>query len=108
MLTQELHSNWKWPNIEGINDFEGRLLHSAHWDATYDFKNKKVGVIGIGSSGIQIVPKLAAGKPARDLILFTLIMVELWEWQTKISHSREITDIVRAIPNMDLARTRHQ
>ena len=49
---------WKWPNIPGLHDFKGKLLHSAHWDETYDFKGKKVAVIGIGSSGIQLVPKL--------------------------------------------------
>ncbi|CZR57488.1 related to monooxigenase [Phialocephala subalpina] len=52
-------NNWKYPNIEGIDDFKGKLLHSAHWDESYDFKGKRVAVIGIGSSGIQIVPQLA-------------------------------------------------
>ncbi|KAN0102792.1 FAD/NAD(P)-binding domain containing protein [Hyaloscypha variabilis] len=50
---------WKYPDIEGITSFKGKLLHSASWDESYDFQNKKVAVIGIGSSGIQIVPKIA-------------------------------------------------
>ncbi|RFU33062.1 hypothetical protein B7463_g3286, partial [Scytalidium lignicola] len=49
---------WKWPNLEGLTDFKGQLLHSARWDSSYDFKGKKIAVIGNGSSGIQIVPKL--------------------------------------------------
>ncbi|KAJ5626335.1 hypothetical protein N7510_002644 [Penicillium lagena] len=52
-------NNWKWPDIKGLHDFEGKLLHSAAWDESYDFTGKKTAVIGIGSSGIQIVPKLA-------------------------------------------------
>lgn len=36
-------------------------MHSAHWDSSYDFTGKRVACIGIGSSGIQIVPKLASG-----------------------------------------------
>lgn len=36
-------------------------MHSARWDDTYDFTGKKVACIGIGSSGIQIVPNLAKG-----------------------------------------------
>jgi cation diffusion facilitator CzcD-associated flavoprotein CzcO len=56
------YSDWKYPNIEGITDFKGKLLHSARWDDSYDFEDKKVAVIGIGSSGIQIVPKLAPRK----------------------------------------------
>jgi cation diffusion facilitator CzcD-associated flavoprotein CzcO len=55
-------SNWKWPKLEGLTDFKGQLLHSARWDSSYDFKGKKVAVIGNGSSGIQIVPKLGPGK----------------------------------------------
>lgn len=54
-------SNWKWPSIEGIESFRGRLMHSARWDSSYKFADKRVACIGIGSSGIQIVPKLAEG-----------------------------------------------
>ncbi|KAL2833548.1 hypothetical protein BJY01DRAFT_259862 [Aspergillus pseudoustus] len=52
-------NNWKWPNISGLHTFQGKLMHSAHWDPEYDFTGKRVAVIGIGSSGIQIVPELA-------------------------------------------------
>lgn len=54
-------SNWKWPEIEGLQNFQGKLCHSAKWDDSYDFTGKRVAVIGIGSSGIQIVPQLAKG-----------------------------------------------
>lgn len=33
-------------------------MHSASWNDKYDFTNKRVGVIGSGSSAIQIIPKL--------------------------------------------------
>ncbi|KAL6153025.1 hypothetical protein ACJBU6_08192 [Exserohilum turcicum] len=33
-------------------------MHSATWNQDYDFENKRVGVIGSGSSSIQIVPSL--------------------------------------------------
>lgn len=51
-------NNWKWPAIEGIHSFQGKLLHSARWDASYDFTGKTIAIIGAGSSAIQIVPKL--------------------------------------------------
>ncbi|KDQ51118.1 hypothetical protein JAAARDRAFT_140775 [Jaapia argillacea MUCL 33604] len=59
-------SRWKWPEIEGLEKFGGRLLHSAQWDVSEgaweegvrDWGEKKVGVIGVGSSAIQIVPAL--------------------------------------------------
>ncbi|KAM0346545.1 hypothetical protein ACHAP4_011681 [Fusarium culmorum] len=47
-----------WPKIEGLGDFQGKLMHSGAWDESYDPRNKKIGIIGNGSSGIQIVPSL--------------------------------------------------
>lgn len=51
-------SNPSWPDIPGLKDFAGEIMHSAIWNDEYDFKNKHVGVIGNGSSAIQIVPSL--------------------------------------------------
>ena len=51
-------NNWKWPDIKGLNTFAGALIHSAHWDHTWSAQGKNVGVIGNGSSAVQIVPKL--------------------------------------------------
>lgn len=51
-------NNPKWPECEGLRDFKGKVLHSAMWDEQYDFSNKRVGVIGGGSSAIQIIPNL--------------------------------------------------
>ncbi|KAF2708013.1 FAD/NAD(P)-binding domain-containing protein [Pleomassaria siparia CBS 279.74] len=51
-------NNWKWPEIEGIHDFKGPLIHSAHWDHNVEFDGKTAGVIGTGSTSVQIVPQL--------------------------------------------------
>lgn len=51
-------NKWRWPDIEGLGSFEGHLVHSAQWDKGYDFTGKRVGIIGNGSSAIQIVPQL--------------------------------------------------
>ncbi|PNH31320.1 hypothetical protein VD0002_g6237 [Verticillium dahliae] len=48
----------KWPKIKGIEDYQGKLMHSAAWDESVDLRNKRVGVIGNGSSAIQIVPAI--------------------------------------------------
>ncbi|KAF2015673.1 FAD/NAD(P)-binding domain-containing protein [Aaosphaeria arxii CBS 175.79] len=52
-------NEWKWPEIKGIESYQGKLLHSANWDTSFDPTGKTVAVIGGGSSGIQIVPALA-------------------------------------------------
>ncbi|KAK6345752.1 hypothetical protein TWF718_007659 [Orbilia javanica] len=51
-------NEWKWPEIKGLHDFKGKLLHSANWDDEYDYAGKEVAVIGTGSSAIQIVPAM--------------------------------------------------
>ncbi|WP_296605710.1 NAD(P)/FAD-dependent oxidoreductase, partial [Nocardioides sp.] len=48
----------KLPEIDGIEDFEGELFHSARWDHDVDLSGKRVAVIGTGASAIQIVPEL--------------------------------------------------
>ncbi|EME84918.1 uncharacterized protein MYCFIDRAFT_153069 [Pseudocercospora fijiensis CIRAD86] len=51
-------NNFKWPDIPGIKDFKGKLMHSAAYEEGYDLKDKKVAVVGAGSSGVQIVAKI--------------------------------------------------
>ncbi|KAK6811378.1 hypothetical protein RU639_012809 [Aspergillus parasiticus] len=51
-------NDWKWPDIPGLFDFQGKLVHSAAWDAEWDVSGLSVAVIGAGSSAIQIVPAI--------------------------------------------------
>lgn len=68
-------NNFKMPEIEGIKDFKGKVMHSAAYEEGYDLKDKKVAVVGAGermkmkhfglgltfsagSSGVQIVAKI--------------------------------------------------
>jgi cation diffusion facilitator CzcD-associated flavoprotein CzcO len=45
----------KYPDIAGIDDFEGACFHSARWDHDVSIDGKRVGVIGTGSTAVQIV-----------------------------------------------------
>lgn len=49
---------WQWPAIPGLDKYKGVLLHTANWDDTVDLKGKHVGLIGNGSSGIQVLPTI--------------------------------------------------
>jgi hypothetical protein len=62
-------SHHSYPDIPGLRDFKGHITHSADWDHNYDYSNKRIAVIGNGSSGIQIVPQLAA-LPGSDVTNF--------------------------------------
>lgn len=59
-------NKWRWPEIQGLQSFRGKLLHSASWDTTLDWTGKRVAIIGNGSSAIQILPKMqpTAGRIA--------------------------------------------
>jgi cation diffusion facilitator CzcD-associated flavoprotein CzcO len=48
------------PDIAGLADFGGRIIHTARWDHDYDLAGKRVAVIGTGASAIQVVPAIAA------------------------------------------------
>jgi cyclohexanone monooxygenase len=59
---------WRYPPIPGIKDYKGTLVHSAAWDPNLDLKGMTVGLIGNGSSGIQILP--AIKDQVKTLITF--------------------------------------
>jgi cation diffusion facilitator CzcD-associated flavoprotein CzcO len=47
------------PDIEGLESFDGPLFHSSRWDHTHDWRGKRVGLIGTGSTAIQITTAMA-------------------------------------------------
>ncbi|MES2362056.1 MAG: NAD(P)/FAD-dependent oxidoreductase [Pseudomonadota bacterium] len=59
----------KVPDIPGVGKFKGRLLHAARWPhEPVSFAGLRVGVIGTGSTGIQIVQDV--GPQAGELFVF--------------------------------------
>ncbi|PIL26744.1 hypothetical protein GSI_11158 [Ganoderma sinense ZZ0214-1] len=60
-------TRWKMPDIPGLNDFKGELHHTAGykpsgktWESDLErWKDKRVGVVGSGSTAIQVVAALA-------------------------------------------------
>ena len=57
------------PDIKGLSRYQGRWIHTGEWPGEeINFAKKNVGVIGTGSSGIQIIPVLA--QEAKSLTVF--------------------------------------
>lgn len=54
---------WRWPAIKGLDKYKGTLLHTANWDPRIDLTGKHVGLIGNGSSGIQVLPTIQPHVP---------------------------------------------
>jgi cation diffusion facilitator CzcD-associated flavoprotein CzcO len=49
----------KAPEIPGLIDFAGEVVHTARWDHDLDLRGKRVGVIGTGASAVQLIPAIA-------------------------------------------------
>jgi cyclohexanone monooxygenase len=48
------------PNFKGVESFAGEWYHTSRWPKEgVDFAGKRVGVIGTGSTGIQVIPEIA-------------------------------------------------
>lgn len=58
----------RYPDIPGLDTFAGTQFHSARWDHAITLPDKRIGVIGTGSTGTQIVAAL--GGAVRGLTLF--------------------------------------
>ena len=57
------------PNIPGIENFQGDYFHTAKWPKTpVTFNGKNVAVIGTGASGVQTIQEVA--KSANQLTVF--------------------------------------
>lgn len=57
------------PAIPGLESFTGEKYHAARWPREQvDFTGKRVGIIGLGASGIQIVPVVA--PQAAEFVVF--------------------------------------
>ncbi|EEU41316.1 uncharacterized protein NECHADRAFT_45940 [Fusarium vanettenii 77-13-4] len=65
----------QWPDIEGLQTFQGKLMHSATWDKDVDLTGKTIGLIGAGSSAIQILPHLQKAPQAQ---VKTFIRSKTW------------------------------
>jgi len=68
----------KLPGIPGIETFQGHTFHTSRWDYGYTggdqngglrgLAGKRVGVVGTGATGIQVIPHL--GRDAQHLYVF--------------------------------------
>lgn len=65
----------KFPDIPGLGDFRGTVIHTARWDASHDFDGERVALIGTGATAVQLLPELADRVRALDVYQRTAIWV---------------------------------
>lgn len=66
---------WKLPDdVEGLDTFKGKLVHTARWPDEYgasQWKHERVAVIGSGATSIQVVPTLQPHVKSMDVFVRT-------------------------------------
>jgi cation diffusion facilitator CzcD-associated flavoprotein CzcO len=50
----------RWPDIPGIEEFQGRTIHTAAWPRGLDLTGARIALIGTGATAIQLAPELAS------------------------------------------------
>ena len=58
----------RYPDIPGLDSFAGPMFHSSRWDHSVSLPDKRIGLIGTGSTGVQITAEL--GGNVRELKVF--------------------------------------
>ena len=53
---------WKWPDVPALKEFEGTLVHTARYPQDLDLRDKRVGIIGVGSTSVQVIPTIQPGQ----------------------------------------------
>ncbi len=48
------------PDIPGLQDFQGQVVHTAQWPEGLDVTGKRVALVGSGASAVQVGPAIAA------------------------------------------------
>ena len=80
------------PDIEGLQTFKGPIYHTARWpQSPVDFSDQRVGVIGNGSSGLQIIPQLA--PQVKQLLVFQRTAQYAVPSRNRPLHRQEVTEI---------------
>ncbi|MDD7813100.1 NAD(P)/FAD-dependent oxidoreductase [Mycobacterium sp. CSUR Q5927] len=70
------------PDIAGMSGFQGTSLYTSRWPKSgVDLSGKRVGVVGTGSTGVQLIPVVA--REAAQLYVFQRSAAYTLPWQVR-------------------------
>lgn len=49
----------KMPDIEGIETFAGKVVHTTAWEDDHDLNGRRTAIIGTGATAVQLIPEVA-------------------------------------------------
>lgn len=84
------------PDIPGLAEFDGPVVHTARWDGDVVTDGKRIAVIGTGSTGVQVVSAL---QPAASSIVHFVRSPQWILWAPMgIRQSRVVSSVLRRLP----------
>jgi cation diffusion facilitator CzcD-associated flavoprotein CzcO len=94
------------PDIAGMSSFAGRSLFTSSWPADgVDLSGKRVGVIGTGSTGVQMIPVIAA--QASQLFVFQRSAAFTLPWKVHEFAPGELDELKSSYTEIRAAQREH-
>jgi len=94
------------PTIEGMDSFDGQTLFSNRWPREdVDLTGKRVGAIGTGSTGVQLIPVVA--KQAEHLTVFQRSPAYTLPWTIRKLDDGELNEMKARYPEIRAAQREH-
>ncbi|MCA9578570.1 MAG: NAD(P)/FAD-dependent oxidoreductase [Polyangiales bacterium] len=83
------------PDIPGLEQFAGKVIHTARWDHAHDLAGERVAVIGTGASALQLIPEIVDRVRHLDVYQRTAIWVLP---KVDFAIAREVQALFEAVP----------
>ncbi|HET6735930.1 flavin-containing monooxygenase [Mycobacterium sp.] len=94
------------PDIAGMDTFAGTSLYTSRWPVDgYELAGKRVGVIGTGSTGVQLIPVVA--RQARHLHVFQRSPAYTLPWQVRSLEPGELDEMKARYGEIRAAQRQH-
>lgn len=94
------------PTIPGMETFGGTSLFTSRWpEGGCDLTGRRVGVIGTGSTGVQLIPVVA--RDAAHLTVFQRSPAYTLPWQVRAFEPGELDELKARYPEIRAAQREH-
>jgi cation diffusion facilitator CzcD-associated flavoprotein CzcO len=94
------------PDIPGMDAFAGASLYTSRWPkGGFDLTGKRVGVIGTGSTGVQLIPVVA--RQAERLHVFQRSPAYTLPWQVRAFEAGELDAMKARYSEIRAAQRQH-
>ncbi len=94
------------PDIPGMGTFAGASLYTSRWPKEgVDLTGKRVGVVGTGSTGVQLIPVVA--PEAEQLYVFQRSPAYTLPWQVRAFEAGELDEMKARYDEIRAAQRQH-